>query len=117
MVIFVQISIIRHTDCTNKTIISSRRNQHYHSQRSTRTLDPNGHHQRPVSSYYEYETVQNGHGSSTLGPSTRKSSIPSPPAKWNGTISGGSARSRGPFVTQVTIREQNHLPLHPASKV
>ncbi|XP_037028571.1 partitioning defective 3 homolog isoform X2 [Bradysia coprophila] len=93
----------------------SRRNQHYHSQRSTRTLDPNGHHQRPVSSYYEYETVQNGHGSSTLG--ARKPSIPSPPAKWNGTISGGSARHRGPFVTQVTIREQNHLPLHPASKV
>lgn len=114
----------------------SRRHQHYHSQRSTRTVDMGNHHPRPSSTYYEYETVQqmsngvfnhqstnaiqNGHrklnGASMGGPS---------PMKWHspGNSIGGSGRSRGPFVTQVTIRDppanhiSNHLAQQPASKV
>lgn len=91
---------------------SSRRHQHYHSQRSNRKVDhsigqqSNSHHQqlpsqRPASSYYEYETIQKI--------STRKSSVPpSSPPKLNTNL-GGSGRHRGPFVTQVTIRDQNHF--------
>ena len=99
------------------------------------------HHQRPASSYYDYETVQKY---STIQSHhqqqqpMRKTSAPSPPTKLNGhvgilggshgpasgaaLISGSSGRHRGPFVTQVTIRDQNHHHLHhgqpqPASKV
>ena len=111
----------------------SRRHQHYHSQRSTRTQDNSNHHSiysnvntsplaRPVSGYYEYETVQhNVAGTANLA--RKLNSIPDspnktrlhppqqhPPSSWkplnNGFHQGnlgGSGRSRGPFVTQVNI--------------
>lgn len=71
-------------------------------------------HQRPISSYYEYETIHKF-------PARKSSAPPCTPPKLNGSIGGGSGRHRGPFVTQVTIRDQHHL-IHsgqqqPASKV
>ncbi|XP_055303490.1 partitioning defective 3 homolog isoform X3 [Sitodiplosis mosellana] len=101
----------------------SRRHQHYHSQRSTRTVDLNNHHQRPTSTYYEYETFQYNGGIGNYNPN-----MTSPPSNFNHHIAlngsqrkihngqsplkyrspgsqGGSMRNRGPFVTQVTIRE------------
>lgn len=114
--------------------IFSRRHQHYHSQRSTRTVDLNSHHQRPSSTYYEYETLQYGgiggynpnitiatstfnHGHAMNGSQRRTSGgggsgsghpmpykvrSPNTPNNHNSSI---RSRSRGPFVTQVTIRE------------
>lgn len=113
------------------TINYSRRHQHYHSQRSTRTVDLNNHgHQRPTSTYYEYETFQYNGGIGTYSPNTTNS-----PSQFNHHIAlngsqrkihanghtplkyrspnGGhnsSIRSRGPFVTQVTIREHSQPP-------
>lgn len=134
--------------------IFSRRNQHYHSQRSQNSrskydhyhhtlpaLPPHSSHQpspppqpaisahltqmpvlhsspppqsthhhkqqpaqqRPVSSYYEYESLQKYQ--------TRKTSAPSSPLKLNGSL-GSSGRQRGPYVTQVTIRDQMPHQLH-----
>lgn len=92
--------------------IFSRRHQHYHSQRSTRTLDggsnQRSNYHRPVSTFYEYETVH---------VSGRKMSAPSPPKQWitaqpqriNENGGSGSMRTRGPFVTQVTIRNQTQV--------
>lgn len=89
------------------------------------------HQPRPSSTYYEYETVQhisnggfnhqNGHRKYNSAAMRGAS-----PMKWHspGNSIGGSGRSRGPFVTQVTIRDQpashmnnNHLTQQPASKV
>lgn len=110
----------------------SRRHQHYHSQRSTRTVDLSNHQPRPASTYYEYETLHyNGGGNGSIvgnahhshlnssfhngssGGSQRSSSRKQSPMKWSSPtgIAGGSGRSRGPFITQVTIREsQQHQP-------
>lgn len=115
-----------HLLCINP--IYSRRHQHYHSQRSTRTVDLNSHHQRPSSTYYEYETLQyNGgiggynpnitiatstfnHGGHAINGSQRRTSAGNPmPYKIRSPNTpnnhNSSIRSRGPFVTQVTIRE------------
>lgn len=84
----------------------------------------NNHHQRPSSTYYEYETLHYNSGNGSYNPnvttspsnfnhhialngSQRKIQNGQSPLKWrtpNGN--GSSMRSRGPFVTQVTIREQ-----------
>lgn len=110
--------------------IYSRRHQHYHSQRSTRTVDLNNHgHQRPTSTYYEYETFQYNGGIGTYSPnstnspsqfnhhialngSQRKIHNGQTPLKYRSPNGGhnSSIRSRGPFVTQVTIREQHSQP-------
>ncbi|XP_017006958.2 partitioning defective 3 homolog isoform X4 [Drosophila takahashii] len=125
-----------------KVEAESRRHQHYHSQRSARSQDvsmhstssgsqpgslaqpqsqSNGSGVRPMSSYYEYETVQqqrvgsikHSHSSSATSSSSSPINVP----HWKAAAMNGyspaslnsSARSRGPFVTQVTIREQSHL--------
>lgn len=105
-----------------KKQIYSRRHQHYHSQRSTRTVDLNNHHQRPASTYYEYETLHYNNGIGSYNPnvttpnfnhhislngSQRKIHNGQSPMKWRSpnAASNGSMRNRGPFVTQVTIRE------------
>lgn len=104
-------------------LIYSRRHQHYHSQRSTRTVDLNSHHQRPASKYYEYETFQYNGGIGSFNPNTtspasnfnhhialngsqRKIHNGQSPQKYRSpNAQSGSMRNRGPFVTQVTIRE------------
>ncbi|XP_041630831.1 partitioning defective 3 homolog isoform X4 [Drosophila kikkawai] len=120
----------------------SRRHQHYHSQRSARSQDISMHStssgsqpssaqpqsqangMRPMSSYYEYETVQqqrvgsikHSHSSSAASSSSSPINVP----HWKAAAMNGyspaslnsSARSRGPFVTQVTIREQSGIPAH-----
>ncbi|XP_016962719.1 partitioning defective 3 homolog isoform X4 [Drosophila biarmipes] len=124
----------------------SRRHQHYHSQRSARSQDVSMHSTssgsqpgslaqpqaqanggvRPMSSYYEYETVQqqrvgsikHSHSSSATSSSSSPINVP----HWKAAAMNGyspaslnsSARSRGPFVTQVTIREQSvgGIPAH-----
>ncbi|KAL5275582.1 PARD3 family protein [Megaselia abdita] len=121
--------------------LPDRRQPVYHSQRSSRNQDinlvnnpystysnlstsPNG---RPISGYYEYETVQhNVAGTANLarklcsipdGPTKTQLHPPQqhPPQSWkplNGFQSGnlgGSGRSRGPYVTQV------HIPHSPPS--
>lgn len=123
----------------------SRRHQHYHSQRSARSQDVSMHSTssgsqpgslaqpqaqsngvRPMSSYYEYETVQqqrvgsikHSHSSSATSSSSSPINVP----HWKAAAMNGyspaslnsSARSRGPFVTQVTIREQSSggIPAH-----
>ena len=65
------------------------------------------HKQRPISSFYEYETIQQNGGSQ------RKMSQPSSPSKQQNYPSSssssyqGSIRSRGgPFVTHVNIKNQ-----------
>lgn len=123
-------------------IFFSRRQQLYHSTRSNRS-EP---HQRPVSSYYEYESVQWAKGNKAnhyqKSPSRQNSDIyqTSPNEHCNGAIyskhapqpykkpqppqsSGqtspvynlpgagnkqnvGLPRSRGPYITQVMIKEQ-----------
>lgn len=111
--------------------IYSRRHQHYHSQRSTRTVDLNSHHQRPTSTYYEYETFQYNGGiynpnmtspasnfnhHVALNGSQRKIHNGQSPLKYrtpNGH--GGSTRSRGPFVTQVNIGQSTGNPHSPPS--
>ncbi|KAH8274180.1 hypothetical protein KR018_001172 [Drosophila ironensis] len=143
-----------------KVEAESRRHQHYHSQRSARSQDismhstgsgsqPGGQVQpvngaRPISSYYEYETVQQRVGSikhsnrsgagsgagsgsaaaeaSAVGNTSVSSAAVSPinVPHWKAAAMNGyspaslnsSARSRGPFVTQVTIREQSGMPSH-----
>ncbi|XP_017144868.1 partitioning defective 3 homolog isoform X1 [Drosophila miranda] len=136
-----------------KVEAESRRHQHYHSQRSARSQDismhstsSSSHHQhpqaqtqghtnggiRPMSSYYEYETVQqqrmgsikhshhsshNGAAAGTTGASGSSASPINVP-HWKAAALNGyspaslnsSSRSRGPFVTQVTIREQSGMP-------
>lgn len=79
---------------------------------------------RPISSYYEYETVQqqrvgsikHSHISSAASSSSSPINVPHwKAAAMNGYSPAGlnsSARSRGPFVTQVTIREQSGIPSH-----
>jgi len=79
-----------------------------------------------MSSYYEYETVQqqrvgsikHSHSSSATSSSSSPINVP----HWKAAAMNGyspaslnsSARSRGPFVTQVTIREQSvgGIPAH-----
>lgn len=124
-------------DCKNpphtkiNVLIYSRRHQHYHSQRSTRTVDLNSHHQRPTSTYYEYETFQYNGGIGTYNPnvttsppnfnhhialngSQRKIHNGQSPMKYRSPNGHNSSiRSRGPFVTQVTIREQHSQPGNP----
>lgn len=108
--------------------IYSRRHQHYHSQRSTRTVDLNHSHQRPTSTYYEYETFQYNGGMGTYNPNTttspphfnhhialngsqRKIHNGQTPLKYRSPNGHNSSiRSRGPFVTQVTIREHSQPP-------
>ncbi|XP_060665212.1 partitioning defective 3 homolog isoform X1 [Drosophila nasuta] len=149
-----------------KVEAESRRHQHYHSQRSARSQDISMHSTssqqqqqqqpplplppsaaalqqqsngglRPMSSYYEYDTVQqqqrvgsikhsnhnHSHGSHQLH-NGNNNSTPSPISvnvaqpHWKAAALNGfspaslnsSARSRGPFVTQVTIREQSGMP-------
>ncbi|KAH8342926.1 hypothetical protein KR059_001817 [Drosophila kikkawai] len=125
-----------------KVEAESRRHQHYHSQRSARSQDISMHStssgsqpssaqpqsqangMRPMSSYYEYETVQqqrvgsikHSHSSSAASSSSSPINVP----HWKAAAMNGyspaslnsSARSRGPFVTQVTIREQSGIPAH-----
>ncbi|XP_039233717.1 partitioning defective 3 homolog isoform X2 [Drosophila yakuba] len=128
-----------------KVEAESRRHQHYHSQRSARSQDVSMHSTssgsqpgslaqpqsqsngvRPMSSYYEYETVQqqrvgsikHSHSSSATSSSSSPINVP----HWKAAAMNGyspaslnsSARSRGPFVTQVTIREQSSggIPAH-----
>nr|XP_016931708.1 partitioning defective 3 homolog isoform X2 [Drosophila suzukii] len=129
-----------------KVEAESRRHQHYHSQRSARSQDVSMHSTssgsqpgslaqpqaqsnggvRPMSSYYEYETVQqqrvgsikHSHSSSATSSSSSPINVP----HWKAAAMNGyspaslnsSARSRGPFVTQVTIREQSvgGIPAH-----
>lgn len=106
-------------------------------------MNKNGHTIRPASTYYEYETFHYGNGNGLLNTSNfsqhssrnnsqRKIGERGSPMKWNSPGNNsfnGSGRSRGPFVTQVTIREQqqqqpsqghhipsNHIP-SPTSKV
>ncbi|XP_030567331.1 partitioning defective 3 homolog isoform X1 [Drosophila novamexicana] len=137
----------------------SRRHQHYHSQRSARSQDVSMHsssspqqpplplppsaaavaaaHQsyqqsnglRPMSSYYEYDTVQqqqrvgsikhsHSHHGHHNGNSSSPISVNVAQPHWKAAALNGyspaslnsSARSRGPFVTQVTIREQTGMP-------
>ncbi|KRF99615.1 uncharacterized protein Dwil_GK25801, isoform B [Drosophila willistoni] len=124
-----------------KVEAESRRHQHYHSQRSARSQDISLHssasasvsasssHQqpssgvtngmRPISSFYEYETVQQQRVGS-IKHSSSSSSSPINVPHWKAAALNGyspaslnsSARSRGPFVTQVTIREQQHQHHH-----
>ncbi|XP_055370889.1 partitioning defective 3 homolog isoform X2 [Condylostylus longicornis] len=130
----------------NKVELESRRHQHYHSQRSARSQDinfsPTKHQHlqqqqqtqlhnypqiqaqiggRPISSYYEYETVQ--HNVTPLSGSGRSGKFTSPPQRsspsknWkSSTLNGfqqgnlnGSGRSRGPFITHVQIRDQSQI--------
>ncbi|XP_023176315.2 partitioning defective 3 homolog isoform X2 [Drosophila hydei] len=143
-----------------KVEAESRRHQHYHSQRSARSQDVSmhsnssqqpplplppsaaavagGHQQsnglRPMSSYYEYDTVQqqrvgsikhshshsHGHNHAHHNGNASSSPISVNVAQphWKAAALNGyspaslnsSARSRGPFVTQVTIREQSGMP-------
>ncbi|KAH8419681.1 hypothetical protein KR009_000868 [Drosophila setifemur] len=131
-----------------KVEAESRRHQHYHSQRSARSQDismhstgsgsvtgsgsgsgssgaqpqSNGGVVRPISSYYEYETVQQRVGSIKHRNDANTSAGASPinVPHWKAAAMNGyspaslnsSARSRGPFVTQVTIREQSGIPSH-----
>lgn len=116
---------IKSSKYQNQCTIYSRRHQHYHSQRSTRTVDLNNHHQRPSSTYYEYETLHYNSGNGVYNPNVATS--PSnfnhhialngsqrkinqngqTPIKWRTpNHNRNSIRNRGPFVTQVTIREQ-----------
>lgn len=87
----------------------------------------NSHHQRPSSTYYEYETLHyNGgvgqfnpnitiatstfnHGHALNGSHRRTSGGSQGPYKNRlpHTPNNSSIRSRGPFVTHVTIREPN----------
>ncbi|XP_055683382.1 partitioning defective 3 homolog isoform X2 [Lutzomyia longipalpis] len=89
----------------------SRNHQQYQSQRSTRTVNAYPVRQnssRPISSYYEYETLQ--FPTDSRSECGWKGGAGAPVAgrgrQWNGV--GGSTRSRGPFVTQVTIRQPQH---------
>ncbi|XP_055915372.1 partitioning defective 3 homolog isoform X2 [Eupeodes corollae] len=126
----------------NKVEAESRRHQHYHSQRSTRSPEANLHQShiggpgsRPASSYYEYETVQHNVSRSHSNSQKQQNTINNIPSiaehqqqqqhhqqqqqqrHWkSATLNGfnpatlnSSGRSRGPFVTQVTIRDQSHL--------
>ncbi|KAL7027972.1 hypothetical protein ACKWTF_005666 [Chironomus riparius] len=141
----------------------SRRNQHYHSQRSARNVDLghyhqfngvspiiNGHkypqqspqqqqqqqpqsmhHMRPISSYYEYETINpNGHyrklGEHPFPLQNSNSSSKIINGSSSVRITGSSVRGpipeqmkqhRGPFITQVHIRDQNGKHHPSASKV
>ncbi|KAH8344615.1 hypothetical protein KR067_001650 [Drosophila pandora] len=136
-----------------KVEAESRRHQHYHSQRSARSQDISMHSTgsgsvsgsggqagpqaqagngvRPISSYYEYETVQqrvgsikhsssSGGGRDTSGAGGNTTTSPINVPHWKAAAMNGyspaslnsSARSRGPFVTQVTIREQGGHPAH-----
>lgn len=125
-------------------IFHSRRHHIYHSTRSTRELSsthhPNhsatmGHNSRPISTYYEYETatfqpqgsfrkVSNSPGISVQHNKVlhHQPQHPQKYSQWTNGTSGGSIKNRGPFVTQVTIRDthqnssgNNNQP--PASKV
>ncbi|XP_055709400.1 partitioning defective 3 homolog isoform X4 [Phlebotomus papatasi] len=101
----------------------SRSHQQYQSQRSVRTVNayPTRQNSRPISSYYEYETLQFPTDSrSECGWKGGNSGVPvgGRGRQWNGV--GGSTRSRGPFVTQVTIRQPNQSKSQnsqPSSKV
>ncbi|XP_059613799.1 partitioning defective 3 homolog B isoform X2 [Phlebotomus argentipes] len=100
----------------------SRNHQQYQSQRSVRTVNayPVRQNSRPISSYYEYETLQFPTDSRSECGWKGGAAIPvaGRGRQWNGV--GGSTRSRGPFVTQVTIRPP-HQPKsqnsQPSSKV
>lgn len=109
----------------------SRRHQHYHSQRSSRNDASHNHQQRPISSYYEYETLPqrntavtgSGHGiggGTSINNNNNNHKSNSPMSQWSNTTTIGNRNGRGPFVTQVTIRDQNHhggKPQPPASQV
>ncbi|CAH1115363.1 unnamed protein product [Psylliodes chrysocephalus] len=96
----------------------SRKQHQYHSQRQTRTDNQ----LRPVSNYYEYESIQsilnggrsrpNGHPGNTQPPQqhpvhqqdANSNSLPrNPPVQGRHPTS----RGRGPFVTQVTIGDHH----------
>ncbi|GAB0086605.1 partitioning defective 3 homolog [Sergentomyia squamirostris] len=107
----------------------SRSHQQYQSQRSVRTVNAypvrNHHNSRPISSYYEYETVQFPADSRSEcgwkgGSAAAAAANAQRGRQWNGGV-GGSTRSRGPFVTQIAIRDSNHHPKpqnpKPSSKV
>ncbi|KAG5681514.1 hypothetical protein PVAND_010940 [Polypedilum vanderplanki] len=142
----------------------SRRNQHYHSQRSARNVDlthfhqynglapiANGHkyphpaqqqqqpqsmqqhHMRPISSYYEYETInpnghyrklgehfiplQNSNSSSKIINGTSSVRV-SGSTQQRGPIPDMNMKQhRGPFITQVHIRDQNGNKHPSASKM
>lgn len=97
---------------------------------------------RPISTYYEYETatfqpqgsmrkVSNSpiisvqHNKVLLQQQQQQQQLQQPPQKyWNGSTTsstGGSIKNRGPFVTQVTIRDTHQSSggsnQPPASKV
>uniref|UniRef100_A0A1L8DWD5 Putative pdz domain-containing protein n=1 Tax=Nyssomyia neivai TaxID=330878 RepID=A0A1L8DWD5_9DIPT len=100
----------------------SRSHQQYQSQRSTRTVNAYPVRQnssRPISSYYEYETLQFPADSRSECGWKGGAGVPvaGRGRQWNGV--GGSTRSRGPFVTQVTIRQPHHAKQNsqPSSKV
>ncbi|XP_057664576.1 partitioning defective 3 homolog isoform X2 [Diorhabda carinulata] len=94
----------------------SRKQHQYHSQRQTRTDNQ----LRPVSNYYEYESIQsilnsgrsrqNASQTSNHQPSVYQPDVNSNSLPRNQPIQGRhptSGRGRGPFVTQVTIGDHH----------
>ncbi|CAG9862456.1 unnamed protein product [Phyllotreta striolata] len=87
----------------------SRKQHQYHSQRQTRTDNQ----LRPVSNYYEYESIQsilnggrsrpNGHPAQYGGAHQPDANSNSLPRNQAAQVRHPSNRGRGPFVTQVTI--------------
>jgi hypothetical protein len=93
----------------------SRSHQHYHSQRSTRNSDYiTNYHQRPISSYYEYETIQQGGGKnngempiSNHNNNHWNPTLPMPPQQQQQQQIYATAHpNRGPYVTQISIRHR-----------
>ncbi|XP_063236396.1 partitioning defective 3 homolog B isoform X3 [Bacillus rossius redtenbacheri] len=104
----------------------NRRQQHYHSQRQNSSSGRETN-QRPVSSFFEYESVQNAMRSDANSNSLPR---PAPPSQDSGASGGGPTfqqhaapsqsqrgvsyanrgRHRGPFVTHVTIGHGHPLP-------
>ncbi|XP_023311786.1 partitioning defective 3 homolog isoform X3 [Anoplophora glabripennis] len=97
----------------------SRKQHQYHSQRQTRTDNQ----LRPVSNYYEYESVQSVLNSRSARPNVSHTPQQQPPPIYQDANSNSLPRNqpvvqgrhptgrgsahRGPFITQVTIGEQN----------